>query len=256
MGLQTRNLVQQGYTDLSAQQLRSLEWGLRFTPTICMLGSIYGLITHNVPLLLGLAAVGVVPFWFPNHHPMDRFYNGVVAPMLGATRLPSNPLPRRIACFAGGSMNFAAAGALAASMPTLAYVIGGMLFVLQLIVNTTHFCVASFGIEWMLRLTGRALPTKLVDVDEAQAMVEAGALLLDVRDRSEHELGHIEGARNVPLSELKETVAELRDIDRPVLVYCRSGARANLAIAVLSRGGVGRLYNVGGMDRWVAGAGA
>ncbi len=71
MGLQSKNLVQQGYAHLSASQLSSLKWGLRFTPTLCMVGSLYGLYSQNPWLLIGLSLIGIVPFWFPSGHPLD-----------------------------------------------------------------------------------------------------------------------------------------------------------------------------------------
>ena len=90
MDFQTQCMVQQGYSRLTRAELESIKWGLRFTPTVCMLGSACGLLMLNPYILFGLAVLGIVPFWFPDKHPLDLLYNynRVVAPLIGATRLP------------------------------------------------------------------------------------------------------------------------------------------------------------------------
>lgn len=250
MGFQTKSLVQQGYGHLTAKEIASIQRGLRFTPTVCMLAAIYGLTTHNVALLGALAVLGIVPFWFPAWHPVDRLYNHVVAPLLGATRLPPNPLPRRIACVSAGVMNTIAAVALANGAVTVAYVTGGVLFVLQLVVNTTHFCMASFFIELGLRLAGKSLPTPKIDPAEARRLVAEGALLVDVRDASEFAMEQIPEAINVPLAELSGEAERLRAEERPIILYCQSGGRSRMALSVLAQAGLCGLHDLGGIARW------
>ena len=205
-----------------------------------MLGSAYGLLTLNPYLLFGLAAIGIVPFWFPDRHPIDLLYNHVVAPLIGATTLPPNPLPRRIACLSGGTLNIVAGLLVLNGQMVAAYVTGGMLFALQLIVNSTHFCVASFLIEIALNAAGKSLPTELIDGAEARELVDRGGVLIDVRDPSEFELGALPGARNIPLGVLSQHVDELKTIAAPLILYCEKGGRARMAHGLLSqRGGNG-----------------
>lgn len=104
MTFQQKSLTQRGY-DYSPDELRSLDWGLRFTPALCMAAAIYGLVTAQPYVHFALAALDILPFWSPAWHPLDRLYNHVVRPLFGGVRLPPNPLPRRIACLMGGSMN-------------------------------------------------------------------------------------------------------------------------------------------------------
>ena len=243
-------MVQQGYSRFTKSELESIKWGLRFTPTVCMLGSIYALLTLNPLLLFALAALGIVPFWFPDKHPLDLIYNHVVAPVIGAARLPPNPLPRRIACVSGGVLNILAGVLVLEGQTVAAYVTGGMLFALQLIVNTTHFCVASFLIEVALKAVGKSLPTELVDGADASAIVGRGGVLIDVRDRSEFALGELPGARNIPLGELGEHVDTLKALDLPLVLYCERGGRARLAHGLLSQRGVCGINTLGGIDRW------
>ena len=78
--------------------------------------------------------------------------------------------------------------------------------------------------------------------------------IIDVREPSEFTdvLGHIRGARLLPLSELAARADEIAR-DRPVVTVCRSGARSALAIVLLRKAGYTQLANLaGGMLRWRA----
>lgn len=80
--------------------------------------------------------------------------------------------------------------------------------------------------------------------------------LLDVRSGGEFETVHIPGAYNVPLGTLQEHVRDLADVDRPVVLVCKSGARAGRAHADLTSAGKQRLHLLtGGMDAWEAAGG-
>ncbi|MCX7819579.1 MAG: FAD-dependent oxidoreductase [Kiritimatiellae bacterium] len=63
-----------------------------------------------------------------------------------------------------------------------------------------------------------------------------GMLILDVRSPAEFESGHIPGARNLPLGELRRRLGEL-DRDQPVRLYCKVGFRSYLAYRVLVQSG-------------------
>lgn len=76
--------------------------------------------------------------------------------------------------------------------------------------------------------------------------------LLDVRDAHEleGELGHLEGARNIPLDELRARVGEV-PTDRPVVVVCQTGKRSGMATVILRKAGLTSVANVaGGLVRW------
>ncbi len=76
--------------------------------------------------------------------------------------------------------------------------------------------------------------------------------ILDVRaaDELEGELGHLEGARNIPLDELRARVGEVSN-ERPVVVVCQTGKRSGMATVILKKAGLSRVANVaGGMVRW------
>ncbi len=77
------------------------------------------------------------------------------------------------------------------------------------------------------------------------------AQLIDVREPREYDSGHILGARNIPLSQLKQRLKEVRT-DQPVYLYCQSGARSRQAAAILKKKhGVEDVNHLkGGFRKW------
>jgi hydroxyacylglutathione hydrolase len=78
-----------------------------------------------------------------------------------------------------------------------------------------------------------------------------GATVLDVRNRSEWEEGHVPGARLVPLPELSARLEELRGAG-PIAVHCQGGSRSAVAASVLRAAGFVDVTNVeGGFAAWL-----
>jgi sulfur dioxygenase len=80
----------------------------------------------------------------------------------------------------------------------------------------------------------------------------AAVTIVDVRSAAEFEgeLGHIAGARLIPLDELRTRVREISR-DKPVVLVCQTGKRSALASAILRQSGLTELANLaGGMVRW------
>jgi rhodanese-related sulfurtransferase len=78
--------------------------------------------------------------------------------------------------------------------------------------------------------------------------------VVDVREISEFEgpLGHIRGARLIPLGELTQRAGELSR-DRPIVTVCRAGGRSAQATVLLQKAGFANVANLaGGMLRWRA----
>lgn len=74
--------------------------------------------------------------------------------------------------------------------------------------------------------------------------------LVDVRTPREYKSGHIRGAINIPLDDLRERRAEL-DLSLPVVVYCGIGYRSYHAAKILQAGGFKDVQNLsGGMSTW------
>ena len=71
------------------------------------------------------------------------------------------------------------------------------------------------------------------------------ALLLDVREPSEFTAGHVEGALNIPLPQLRARLAELPG-DREIWVYCAAGHRSYYALRILRQHGYSCVRNLSG----------
>lgn len=80
------------------------------------------------------------------------------------------------------------------------------------------------------------------------------SLVLDVREDAELKSGKIAGARHIALGSLKKRMPDLEAFrDKPVLVYCRSGARSGSAASQLSAAGFTQVHNLaGGIQAWTA----
>lgn len=78
--------------------------------------------------------------------------------------------------------------------------------------------------------------------------------IIDVREADEFHgiLGHVNGARLIPLGELRDAAQSL-DKAQPIVTVCRSGARSAQAAVLLQNEGFDRVANLaGGMLRWQA----
>jgi len=104
--------------------------------------------------------------------------------------------------------------------------------------------------EW--EKAGQALGTvRKTDVAQLAPKLAAGSVtVLDVRNRSEYEAGHLPGSLHIPVGYLAERLAEIPR-DKPIVVQCQSGARSAIATSVLQRLGVTDATDlVGGFVAW------
>lgn len=89
--------------------------------------------------------------------------------------------------------------------------------------------------------------TELADAIAGGAKIH----LIDVRTGSEFDAGHIAGSHNVPLADLQTHAERLAELRRPMVLVCRSGARAQSAAAVLRHAGARHLRLLeGGVLAW------
>ncbi len=84
----------------------------------------------------------------------------------------------------------------------------------------------------------------------ALAATAAGErLLVDVRTPEEFQAGHLRGALNLPLADLPQRWTELKAYpQRHIVVYCRSGIRAGVALELLAKNGIRNAVNGGGYE--------
>ncbi len=104
-------------------------------------------------------------------------------------------------------------------------------------------------------------PTGLgtISTSEAIKQAEAGEMsVIDVRDLMELRMsGKAKGALHIPLMMLM-TKADPRSpecdpalkTDKPVGIYCATGARSQMAAQMLSQMGYQTVYNLGGLMNW------
>lgn len=95
---------------------------------------------------------------------------------------------------------------------------------------------------------------KAINPGEATLLINRqDALVVDVRDSGEFAAGHLPDARNIPLANLAERVAEIEKYkDKPVILCCATGMRSGKACSELGKLGFTAVHNLaGGVDAWV-----
>lgn len=90
---------------------------------------------------------------------------------------------------------------------------------------------------------------KKMSQEEFRASLRKGQLI-DVREPNEYKGGHIIGARNIPVGQMKLRMKELRK-DQPILMYCQGKSRTNQAAKLLMKNGYTDIYMLeGGFKNW------
>lgn len=92
------------------------------------------------------------------------------------------------------------------------------------------------------------------DVAAEKEIASGVPVLLDVREPSEFKVESIPSARNIPIRSLMSEAATLpADKAAPILVYCRTGHRGAIAVAVLRMVGYSNVRSIsGGLEGWKA----
>lgn len=82
-------------------------------------------------------------------------------------------------------------------------------------------------------------------ISDLKSLVQAGAVIVDVRTPGEYQGGHIRGSINIPLNELPHSLAKLNP-SKPVITCCASGMRSSTAKSLLQSNGFPEVHNGGG----------
>lgn len=77
-------------------------------------------------------------------------------------------------------------------------------------------------------------------------LVKNGAIILDVRSKSEYAGGHIKGSVNISVDTLRINLGKLKDKNKPIITCCASGMRSASAKRMLASNGYTQVYNGGG----------
>jgi rhodanese-related sulfurtransferase len=100
----------------------------------------------------------------------------------------------------------------------------------------------------------QASATDSVTLDFARAELEAGrAVLIDIREPSEHATGVAKGAQLLPMRQLGARLAEIPiATDKPVLLICNTQNRSSSTLSALRERGYPHVRFVqGGMSEWM-----
>lgn len=107
--------------------------------------------------------------------------------------------------------------------------------------------------SWWVVETIRALTdrSRLTPLQATLMINQEGAVAVDVRSDSEYQSGHLPGAIFVPLERIPDDKALQKVKNRPLILYCESGARSAVALKKLRRAGFEKVYHlVGGLAEW------
>ncbi len=93
---------------------------------------------------------------------------------------------------------------------------------------------------------------KRIHPEQAHALREQGAVVVDIRDPQSYALGHISGSYHLDNHSLHDFIAKA-DLDEPLIVTCYHGNSSQSAAAYLVNQGFSEVYSLdGGFELWRA----
>jgi rhodanese-related sulfurtransferase len=118
-----------------------------------------------------------------------------------------------------------------------------------LVATAVIVAVGTAVIEMRQRARGSAMVSSN---DVVQLTNQGGVVLLDVRDQTQFESGHIVDSRHIPSGELATRVEALKKYrDKPVVVYCDNGFASAAAARILRGSGFTKVATLrGGLQSW------
>ena len=137
-----KRIREQGYFDLSDQQISDISLGNRLAYQICTSGVLFGVVLADVNILsvmCGFAFLGVV---LP-HHPFDYIYNHLIADRIGRPKLPRRSPQLKFACSMATVMLATIALLFASGSMVAGYVLGGSFLMLAGAVSILDLCIPS-----------------------------------------------------------------------------------------------------------------
>ncbi|UCA61187.1 rhodanese-like domain-containing protein [Chryseobacterium rhizoplanae] len=84
-----------------------------------------------------------------------------------------------------------------------------------------------------------------MDKTDYADLVKQGAVIVDVRSKSEYAGGHIKGSLNIPVDQLDKNLSKLSK-DKTIITCCASGMRSASAKSILQNNGYKNVHNGGG----------
>lgn len=74
--------------------------------------------------------------------------------------------------------------------------------------------------------------------ERVKELLSQNAVIIDVRTPGEFQGGHVAGSKNIPLQSIQSRVAEIKKMNKPVVLCCASGARSGQATSFLKSQGI------------------
>ena len=100
-------------------------------------------------------------------------------------------------------------------------------------------------------LSRRSGATGVSTSEAVQLINREKGVLIDVSEPAEYAAGHAGGSKNLPFGSLETSNDLPRNKSLPLLLMCPTGARAQRAVAILSKRGYERVNSVtGGLAAW------
>ena len=116
------------------------------------------------------------------------------------------------------------------------YVAGFIIVLVLLLINELH------GAKKSAKKCTSAMVTQLLNKENAQ--------LIDVRDKADFKAGHITGSQNISIADITDNAVKLEK-DRPIVVICKLGQRAQSAAMLLKKQGYSNVMVLaGGLTAW------
>jgi phage shock protein E len=93
----------------------------------------------------------------------------------------------------------------------------------------------------MLSIFKNLFKSNSVDLTQ---LIKDGAIIIDVRSKSEFATGHVKGSINIPLEQIGSSVEKLKSYNN-IITCCRSGNRSSMAKKTLESVGLRNVVNGG-----------
>lgn len=84
-----------------------------------------------------------------------------------------------------------------------------------------------------------------MDKTDYADLVKQGAVIVDVRSKSEYACGHIKNSINIPVDQLEKNLSKLNK-EKTIITCCASGMRSASAKNILQNNGYKNVHNGGG----------
>jgi rhodanese-related sulfurtransferase len=90
---------------------------------------------------------------------------------------------------------------------------------------------------------------KMIKMTTIDAIKNPQATLIDIREPYELEIdGSVQNALNIPMGEVPERLGEIKEMPKPIVIFCRSGGRASSTLNFLKENGLEDVFNGGGFN--------